>query len=328
VSQDAAGNAAGAGAAPPPVDLSVAIGALCVPSPIFVASGTFGYGDEFADWLDLAPLGGIVTKTVTVEPRVGNPPQRTAETASGMLNSIGLENVGLAAFRSRKLPRLRELPCAVVVSLGGETPEELERLVAALEEEEGPAAYEINFSCPNVKAGGARYWADPALLESTCARLKRCARRPVWAKLSPNVTDPGLMARAAEAGGADALTLVNTFVGTAVSVATRSFRLGRPTGGLSGPAIKPLALAQVYEVSGAVKIPVIGIGGIRTADDVLEFVLVGATAVQVGTANFGDPARAPRLAGEVAARCRELGVRAVGDLVRAVGTAPEGQHAG
>jgi len=324
----ATGGPGAAAGAPPPVDLSVTVGELAFPSPIFVASGTFGYGDEFADWLDLAPLGGVVTKTVTVEPRAGNPPHRTAETPSGMLNSIGLENVGLAAFRERKLPRLRGLPCAVVVSLGGETPEELERLVTALEEEEGPAAYEINFSCPNVKAGGSRYWADPALLEATCARLKRRARRPLWAKLSPNVTDPGLMARAAEAGGADALTLVNTFVGTAVDVATRRFRLGRPTGGLSGPAIKPLALAQVYEVSGAVRIPVIGIGGIATADDVLEFVLVGATAVQVGTANFNDPTRAPRLAGEVAARCRALGVAAVADLRRAVRGAAEGHHAG
>ena len=320
------GRATGDGARPA-VDLSVEVGALRMPSPILTASGTFGYGDEFAGWLDLSALGGVVTKTLTCEPRAGNPPHRTVETPSGLLNSIGLENVGLAAFRADKLPRLSELPCAVIVSLGGETPEELERLVAALEEEAGPAGYEINFSCPNVRAGGARYWADARLLESTCARLRRRTRRPLWAKLSPNVTDPALLARAAEAGGADALTLINTFVGTAVDVATRSFRLGRPSGGLSGPAVKPLALAQVHEVSGAVRIPVVGIGGIATADDVLEFVLVGATAVQVGTASFVDPARAPSLVGELAARLGELGVASVRELKGAVRPAPEGQHA-
>jgi dihydroorotate dehydrogenase (NAD+) catalytic subunit len=269
----------------------------------------------------------VVTKTLTCEPRAGNPPHRTVETPSGLLNSIGLENVGLAAFREIKLPRLRELPCAVIVSLGGETPEELERLVAVLEEDEGPAGYEINFSCPNVRAGGARYWADPRLLETTCARLRRHTRRALWAKLSPNVTDPALLARAAEAGGADALALVNTFVGTAVDVATRSFRLGRPTGGLSGPAIKPLALAQVHEVSAAVRVPVVGIGGITTADDVLEFVLVGAAAVQVGTASFVDPTRAPSLVDELSARLAELRIGAVRELRGAVRPAPEGQHA-
>jgi dihydroorotate dehydrogenase (NAD+) catalytic subunit len=309
------------------VDLSVEIGSLRLPSPILTASGTFGYGDEFAAWLDLSRLGGVVTKTLTLVPRAGNPPHRTVETPSGLLNSIGLENVGLAAFRAAKLPRLRALPCAVIVSLGGETPDELERLVTALEEEAGPAGYEINFSCPNVRAGGARYWADARLVETTCARLRRRTRRALWAKLSPNVTDPALLARAAEAGGADALALVNTFVGTAVDVATRSFRLGRPTGGLSGPAIKPLALAQVHEVSAAVRVPVVGIGGITTADDVLEFVLVGAAAVQVGTASFVDPTRAPSLVDELSARLAELRIGAVRELRGAVRPAPEGQHA-
>lgn len=310
------------------VDLEVTLGPLRLRNPIVAASGTFGYGDEFADRLDLAVLGGVVTKTVTLEPRAGNPPHRIVETPAGMLNSIGLENVGLSAFRTKKLPRLAELPCAVIASLGGETPDELARLVSALEEEKGHAGYEINFSCPNVKAGGARYWANPRLLEETCARLRALTRRSLWAKLSPNVTDPSEMARAAEAGGADAVSVVNTFVGMAVDLATRSFKLGRASGGLSGPAIKPMALAQVYEVSGAVRIPVVGMGGIASADDVLEFLLVGASAVQVGTAHFLTPAAGARIAADLPRRMGELGLRKVAEIVRAVGTAPEGSHAG
>jgi len=310
------------------IDLEVTLGPLRLRNPVVAASGTFGYGDEFADRLDLAALGGVVTKTVTLEPRAGNPPHRIVETPAGMLNSIGLENVGLAAFRARKLPRLAELECAVIASLGGETPDELVRLVEALDEEQGHAGYEINFSCPNVKAGGARYWANPKLLEQTCARLRALTRRSLWAKLSPNVTDPSEMARAAEAGGADAISVVNTFVGTAVDLATRSFRLGRASGGLSGPAIKPLALAQVYEVSGAVAIPVVGMGGIATADDALEFLLVGASAVQVGTAHFLTPGAGARVAADLPRRMSELGMRSAREIVRTVGPAPEGSHAG
>jgi dihydroorotate dehydrogenase (NAD+) catalytic subunit len=310
------------------IDLSVAIGALRLRNPVVAASGTFGYGDEFAGRFALDRIGGIVTKTLTLEPRAGNPPHRMVETASGMLNSIGLENVGVRAFVERKLPRLRELPCARIVSVGGETPEELEQLIDALEEHDGPDGYEVNFSCPNVRAGGARFWADAERLESTCARLGRRTRRSLWAKLSPNVTDPALFARAAEAGGADAVSLVNTFVGTAVDLATRTFRLGTQTGGLSGPAIKPLALAQVYEVSGAVKIPVVGMGGVSGAADVMEFLVVGATAVQVGTAHFFDPAAGAHTGEQLADWCRRLGVRSVRDLVRTVRHAPEGTHAG
>ena len=308
-------------------DLTTRLGSLTLRNPIVAASGTFGYGDEFADRLDLSHLGGVVTKTVTLAPRAGNPPHRIVETPAGMLNSIGLENVGLAAFRAKKLPRLAELPCAVIASLGGETPEELQRLVEALEEERGLAGYEINFSCPNVKAGGARYWANAALLESTCKSLKRLTKKALWAKLSPNVTDPSEMARAAEAGGADCVTLVNTFVGTAVDLASRSFRLGRPTGGLSGPAIKPLALAQVYEVAGAVRIPVVGMGGIATVDDVLEFLLVGASAVEVGTAHFLTPAAGVRLADQIGRRLQELGFASVQDIVGAIGRAQGGSLA-
>jgi dihydroorotate dehydrogenase (NAD+) catalytic subunit len=308
-------------------DLTARLGPLTLRNPIVAASGTFGYGDEFADRLDLSHLGGVVTKTVTLAPRAGNPPHRIVETPAGMLNSIGLENVGLVAFRKKKLPRLAGLPCAVIASLGGETPEELQRLIEALEGENGLAGYEINFSCPNVKAGGARYWASAALLESTCKSLKRVTRRSLWAKLSPNVTDPAEMARAAEAGGADAVTLVNTFVGTAVDLAARSFKLGRPTGGLSGPAIKPLALAQVYEVSGAVRIPIVGMGGIGSVDDVLEFLMVGASAVQVGTAHFLTPSAGVRLADQMARRLGELGFASANDVVGAIGRPPGGNLA-
>lgn len=299
----------------PQLDLSVKLGPLSLRSPMIAASGTFGYGDEFSGRLDLARLGAIVTKTVTCRRRAGNAPHRAVETASGMLNSIGLENVGLDDFRRHKLPRIRDLACPVVVSIGGEDVGELERLVDALEEEQGPQGYEINFSCPNVQAGGARYWADATRVEATVSRLRRITGRSLWAKLSPNVTDPRILARAAEAGGADALTVCNTFVGAAVSVANRSLVLGSATGGLSGPAIKPLALAQVYEVSRSVAIPIVGSGGVICARDALEFILIGATAVQVGTAHFVDPASGTRIATQLADECRRAGITRVSDAV-------------
>jgi dihydroorotate dehydrogenase (NAD+) catalytic subunit len=310
------------------IDLETRVGPLVLRTPVVAASGTFGYGDEFSGHLPLERLGAVVTKTVTCEARAGNRPHRVCETPSGMLNSIGLENVGLDAFRARKLPRIRELPCPVLASIGGENPEELERLVAALEEEEGLAGYEVNFSCPNVRAGGARYWADARRLTDTVARLKARTRRSLWAKLSPNATDPGELALAAEAGGADALTVCNTFVGTAVDLERREFVLGASTGGLSGPAIRPLALAQVYEVTGRVRIPVVASGGVVTAAHVLEFVLVGATAVQVGTAHFVDPAAGVALARDLEAECARLGISRLEALRRAVRPAPPGSVAG
>ncbi len=301
-------------------DLTVRLGSLTLASPVLVASGTYGYGDEFGDRYALATLGGIVTKTVTLKPRAGNPPHRMVETPSGMLNSIGLENVGLRVFREKKLPKLAaDVPTAIIASIGGETPGELVRLVRALES--APcAAYEINFSCPNVAKGGARFWADARRLESTTKKLRALTTRPLIAKLTPNATDPSILARACEAGGADAVSLVNTFVGTAIDLATRTFMLGRATGGLSGPAIKPLALAQVHEVSGAVAIPVVGMGGIVTATDALEFIVAGASCVQVGTANFARPDAPMRVAAGVAAWCRAQGVTRLADLVRTVTT--------
>lgn len=284
-----AATSAPAASALPEIDLAVRIGPLALRNPILTASGTFGYGDEYAHVVDLRRLGGVITKTVTLEPRAGNAPNRVAETAGGMLNSIGLENVGLARFRAEKLAKLRVLEAHVIASVGGETPEELERLLEALGGEAGIAGFEINFSCPNVAAGGARYWAVPSRLEATLKRLRPLTRAALIAKLSPDVTSVPDLAIACEQGGADAVTAVNTFVGLAVDLEHMRSRLGRWTGGLSGPAIKPLALARCHETAQAVSIPVIGSGGIMNGLDALEFIAVGAAAVQVGTASFIRP---------------------------------------
>jgi len=297
------------------VDLSVRIGPLVLRNPILTASGTFGYGDEYAHVVDLAAIGGVVTKTVTVKPRPGNAPQRVAETAAGMLNSIGLENVGLERFRDEKLPRLRALEATVIASIGGETPEELETLLRALGREPGVGAFEVNFSCPNVAAGGARYWADPARLERTIAQLKPLTDKPLIAKLSPDVTDIRDTARACERGGADALTAVNTFVGMAIDLDRMRSKLGKATGGLSGPAIKPLALARCWEAAAAVRIPVLGSGGIASGRDALEFMAAGATAVQVGTATFVEPEAASRVLMEMRAWLAANGIARASDLV-------------
>jgi dihydroorotate dehydrogenase (NAD+) catalytic subunit len=313
--------------APARVDLAVRIGALALRNPVLTASGTFGYGDEYAHVVDLRLLGGVVTKTITVAPRPGNPPPRVAETAAGMLNSIGLENVGLERFRSEKLPRLRALHATVVASIGGETPDELETLLGSLGREAGVGAFEINFSCPNVAAGGARYWADPTRLEATMRALRRLTERPLVAKLSPDVTDIRATARACEAGGADALTCVNTFVGMAIDLERMSSRLGRATGGLSGPAIKPLALARCHEAAQAVRIPVIGSGGIASGRDALEFIAAGATAVQVGTATFAEPGAAVRVVDEMRAWLAAHGIARVTELCGRF-AAPAAQAAG
>ncbi len=294
-------------------DLSVRLGPLRLANPVLTASGTFGYGDEYAHVLDVKALGAVITKTVTLEPRTGNPPGRIAETAGGMLNSIGLENVGLERFRAEKLPRLRALGATVVASVGGETADELARLLRALADEDAVAGFEINFSCPNVAAGGARYWAVPGRLERTCARLRKLTRKALIAKLAPDLTSVADLARACERGGADAVTAVNTFVGMAVDLAKLHSKLGRATGGLSGPAIKPLALARCHEAARAVRIPVVGSGGIMDARDALEFIAVGATAVQVGTATFVHPDAAPRVVAGIRAFLEERGVASVAD---------------
>jgi dihydroorotate dehydrogenase (NAD+) catalytic subunit len=311
--------------APERVDLRVRIGSLELRNPILTGSGTFGYGDEYAHVVDLSAIGGVVTKTVTVEPRPGNAPQRVAETPAGMLNSIGLENVGLKRFRDEKLPRLRTLEATVIASIGGETPEELETLLLALGREPGVGAFEVNFSCPNVAAGGARYWADVSRLEQTLVRLKSLTDRPLIAKLSPDVTDIRETARACERGGADALTAVNTFVGMAIDLDAMQSRLGKATGGLSGPAIKPLALARCWEAAHAVKIPVLGSGGIASGKDALEFLAAGATAVQVGTATFAEPEAATRVLREMREWLGAHGHASVTELIGAF-RAPHAQE--
>jgi len=297
----------------PSVDLSVRIGPMTLANPVLTASGTFGYGDEYAHVMDVARLGGVITKTVTLEPRVGNAPVRIAETPSGMLNSIGLENVGLRRFISEKLPKLRSLGATVVASVGGETPRELERLLEALGPESGIAGFEINFSCPNVSKGGARYWAVPRRLEKTMRRLRPLTRTALIAKLSPDVTSVGDLAIACEQGGADAVTAVNTFVGMAIDLDPLRPKLNRTTGGLSGPSIKPLALARCHECARAVGVPVIGSGGIMNGRDALEFLAVGASAIQVGTVSFIRPRGAIEVLDEMTAFLAERGVKRLED---------------
>jgi dihydroorotate dehydrogenase (NAD+) catalytic subunit len=273
--------------------LEVRIGSLVLKNPVLVASGTFGSGVEASDVVDLSRLGGVVTKSVTTARREGNPPPRIFETASGMLNSIGIQNPGLEGWIREVLPAFRDIGTARIVNVAGESVEDFERLCAAFAREEGIDALELNVSCPNV-ANGLDFGVDPALLEPLVARCRRVTRLPLIVKLTPNVADVQPPAKAAERGGADAVSLINTFVGLAIDWRKRVPQLGSRTGtgGLSGPAIKPLALHAVRQAAQAVKIPVIGIGGIRSADDVMEFVVAGAAAVQVGTQNFVDPGAA------------------------------------
>jgi dihydroorotate dehydrogenase (NAD+) catalytic subunit len=276
-------------------DLSVQIGALRLSNPILAASGTFGYGVEFAHLVDLNKLGGIVVKGLSAQPMEGAPPPRLCPTAGGMLNAVGLQNVGVRAFVAEKLPALRQYRTAIIANVFGHTVEEYVEVIRVLEDAEGLAAYELNISCPNVKKGGVQYGTEPSMTAEVVAAARSAARRPLWVKLSPNVTDIRVIARAAEESGADALTVANTYTGMSVDIATRRSRLGNLTGGLSGPAIKPITLRLVHETAGAVKVPVIGLGGIETVEDVVEFIVVGATAVQVGTAHFVDPRASERL---------------------------------
>ena len=289
-------SAANSGRSPADVDLSVAIGALRFRNPIIAASGTFGYGLEFAHLVDLNRLGGLVTKGLSLEPIEGAPAPRLCETPSGMLNAVGLQNVGVRAFVEKKLPALRKFDVPVIANVFGYCQEDYVEVIRILEDADGLTGYELNISCPNVKKGGLQFGNDPAAAaEVTRAARKAAAKRPLWVKLSPLVADIGLMARAVAAEGASALTVANTYPAMAVDHSTRKSRLGNPTGGLSGPAIKPISLRQVWEACKVVEIPVVGLGGIETANDVLDYILMGATAVQVGTASFTDPGVSERL---------------------------------
>jgi len=278
------------------VDLSVQIGALRLRNPILAASGTFGYGLEFAHLVNLNRLGGFVTKGLSKEPLEGAPPPRLYPTPSGMLNAVGLQNVGVRAFVAEKLPVLRKFDTAIIANVFGYTLDDYVEVIRVLEDSEGLAGYELNISCPNVKRGGMQFGSDPSLVsEVVGAARKAAAKRPLWVKLSPLVTDIGLIARAAAEAGADALTVANTYPAMALDCRTGKSRLGCATGGLSGPAIKPITLRLVWETRKAVQSPIIGLGGIETVEDVLEYLSVGASAVQVGTASFTDPRASERL---------------------------------
>ncbi len=290
------------------------IGSLRLSNPVLTASGTFGYGDEMASWLDLSKLGGIVCKTVTRAPRAGNPPPRTCETSAGMLNAIGLQNVGLEKFCEYKLPFLRKCGAHIIVNIAGETVEDFAFLCRALSQQPGISAIELNISCPNV-AHGLDFATDAALAEDVVAHARRATQLPLFAKLSPNVSDIASIAQAAHRGGADAVCVANTFVGMAINVQTRRPRLSNITGGLSGPAIKPLALRAVWKCAQAVPIPIIGIGGIASANDALEFLIAGATAVQIGTATFSQPGAAVAIIEGIEKYLDDSGLSNVQDLV-------------
>ena len=296
------------------VNLSVELGRLRLANPILVASGTFGYAREMVGLVDVARLGGVLPKTITRDPRPGNPPPRTIETTGGMLNSIGLDNDGIEAFLAHQLPYLASLGTAVIVSIAGKSCEEFIWLAARLEGIPGVAALELNISCPNV-TGGVDFGTNAASCEKVIAGVRKACSLPVLAKLTPNVTDITTIARAAEAGGADALSLINTCLGMAVDWRRRRPILGNVLGGLSGPAIKPIALRAVYQVARAVRIPLVGIGGIATIDDVMEFLVAGATAVQIGTANFYDPTVSTRLLDALPAAVLQLGAASVAEVV-------------
>jgi dihydroorotate dehydrogenase (NAD+) catalytic subunit len=296
-------------------DLVTDLGFLKLRNPVLAASGTFGYGPEFAPFMDLAGIGGIVVKGLYYAPREGNPPPRLVETSAGLINAIGLQGVGVEAFAAEVLPGLRAIDTAVIVNVCGADDDEYLRVIEFLDRQEGIAAYELNISCPNVKKNGLCPALRPDTTRALVARCKAVSRRPLIAKLSPNVTDIAEIARAAEAGGADGISLINTLLAMAVDADTRRPKLANTFGGLSGPAIKPIALRMVYQAASAVKVPVIGLGGIATGVDAVEFLIAGARAVQVGTASFVDPGATVRIAREISTFCERRGIARAADLV-------------
>jgi dihydroorotate dehydrogenase (NAD+) catalytic subunit len=287
------------------VDLAVNAGALQFSNPVIAAAGTFGYGIEFAELTDLNRLGGIVVKGLSLEPMEGAPPPRLVPSAAGMLNAVGLQNIGVRAFISQKLPALRAFRTKIIANVFGHTIEEYAGVIEYLESADGLAAYELNISCPNVACGGAQFGSSPGLVAEVVSAARRVAKRPLWVKLSPNVTDIGQIARAAADAGADALTVANTYAAMSVDFRTRKSRLGNPSGGLSGPAIRPITTKLVYEAAKSVKIPVIALGGIEKPEDVLEYLVVGASAVQVGTATFADPKACEKIVDGLEILCKD-----------------------
>ena len=296
-------------------DLSVDLGFLKLRNPVIAASGTFGYGLEFKPFVDLDKLGGIIVKGLYYEPRPGNPPPRLAETPSGLLNAIGLQGIGVRAFCDKVLPKLSRVKAPIIVNVCGETDEEYLAVIEFLNADNRIAAYELNISCPNIREAGRCPALNPESTHALVKLAKKMARRPLITKLSPNVTDIVSVALAAEEGGSDAVSLINTLLAMAVDVETRRPRLANVTGGLSGPAVKPVALRMVHQVASRLKIPVIGMGGIMTGRDALEFLIVGARAVEVGTANFVDPGASFRIVGEIEEFCRERQIGRVEDMI-------------
>jgi dihydroorotate dehydrogenase (NAD+) catalytic subunit len=296
-------------------NMAVKIGGLSLKNPVMTASGTFGYAREFESLVDLNQLGAIVVKGLALKPVKGNPPPRIVETACGMLNAIGLENVGIEAFETEKMPFLRTLQPPVIVNIYGTMIEEYAALAERIDAIEGVAAIEVNISCPNVKAGGVVFGVDPVAAERVVKAVREKTRKTVIVKLSPNVTDITVIARSAEAAGADALSLINTITGMAIDIEARRPRLANITGGLSGPAIKPVALRMVWQVARTVRVPVIGIGGIMRADDAIEFLIAGATAVQIGTANFVNPRITLDVIAGIERYLERQGIKDIADLV-------------
>lgn len=301
------------------MSLEVEIAGLRLKNPILTASGCFGYGEEASDFFELGKLGGVVTKSITPLPRTGHPPPKVYETSSGMLNAIGLTNVGLEKFINDKLPKLRDCGTAVIVNIAGTTVDDYRMLAERLASKTGIDAIEINISCPNVDRGGLEFGASAEGAAKVTEAVKKVSKVPVIPKLSPNVSDIVGIARAVESAGADAISLINTLVGTAIDIETRQFKLSNRFGGLSGPAIKPVALAMVYKVAHQVKVPVIGLGGISSGKDVIEFMLAGATAVQIGTACFAEPAIFLRVIDEISAYLQTHGYTRITELIGKAG---------
>jgi len=299
--------------------MRVTVAGLELVNPVIAASGTFGYGIEFEEIVSLERLGGMVTKGISLEPMPGHPAPRMLQTAAGMLNAIGLQNVGVEEFLARKLPPMKRYPtCKVIVNVFGTTVANYVSVIERLNQGEGIAAYELNVSCPNVKAGGITFGADPYSLEELVSRVRPIVTRPLIVKLSPNVTSIGQMAKICADAGADAVSVANTFRAMAIDAETRQPRLTNVTGGLSGPAIKPIALRMVYETARAVQIPILGMGGITTAQDAVEFLLAGATAVQVGTASYADPRATEKIAKGLESWCKSHNVEKVSSLTGAL----------
>jgi dihydroorotate dehydrogenase (NAD+) catalytic subunit len=299
-------------------DLSIDLGFLKLKNPVLTASGTFGYGVEFTPFVDLNKLGGFVVKGLYFHPRPGNPPPRLVETASGLINAIGLQGIGVKRFSEEILPRLKDFDTALIVNVCGEDDEEYAAVAEYLDQHEGIAAYELNISCPNTKKDGRCPALSPDTTMAVVTLVKKTSKRPVFVKLSPNVTDITEIAMAAEEGGADGLALANTFLAMAIDVETRTPKLANVFGGLSGPAIKPLTLRMVYQVAQRVQIPIVGIGGIVSGNDALEYMIAGASAIEVGTANFIDPESTEKIIRDLDAYCRQKGIPKIDQIIGAL----------